>query len=297
MTSDDRIDIHRDLSGSLRSNLDVHLKKIIALFKLIVCNHKIDDLEKMLHRHSYANCEITHMLNAILDSRVKNIDDKKEKILEFEELHERLHKLQEKVLIEYKNSGIVDENTYEDFAVVEFQFVQMLTGLVIESENYEKNFDGLTNIFNRKYFFEKIEYDFSKARRTRTDFTIVMADIDYFKQINDKYGHQVGDKVLVEISKIFVERIRAYDIVARYGGEEFVFFMYSDERETITIFKRIEKLLQEKVLKIENHEIELRCSFGVAQDRDELSIYELVSLADKALYEAKKQGRNQIVVV
>ena len=297
MTSDDRIDIHKDLSGSLRSNLDVHLKKIIALFKLIVCNQKIDDLEKMLQLHSYTNCEITHMLNAILDSKVKNIDDKKEKILEFEELHKRLHKLQEGVLIEYKNNGVIDEKTYEDFAVIEFQFIQKLTGLVIESENYEKNFDGLTNIFNRKYFFEKVEYDFSKSRRTRTDFTIVMADIDYFKRINDMYGHQVGDEVLIEISKIFVEHIRAYDIVARYGGEEFVFFIYSDARETVTIFKRIEKLLQEEVMEIEHHKIDLKCSFGIAEDRDNLSIYELVSLADKALYEAKKKGRNQIVVV
>lgn len=297
MTSDERIDIHKDLSGSLKSNLDVHLKKIIALFKLIVCDHKIDDLEKMIHYHSYENCEITHMLNAILESRVKSIDDKKDKIIEFEELHKRLHNLQEKVIIEDKNNETVNENTYEDFSVVEFQFIQKLTALVIESENYEKNFDGLTNIFNRKYFFEKVEYDFSKARRTRTDFTIVMADIDYFKLINDKYGHQVGDKVLIEISKLFVEHIRAYDIVARYGGEEFVFFIYSDARETITIFKRIEKLLREEVVNINNHKIELKCSFGIAQDRDELSIYELVSLADKALYEAKKQGRNQMVVV
>nr|WP_321267469.1 GGDEF domain-containing protein [uncultured Sulfurimonas sp.] len=297
MTSYDRIDIHKDLSGSLKSNLDIHLKKIIALFKLIVCDHQIDDIQKVLHLHSHANCEITYMLNAILDSRVKNIDDKKEKILEFEELHKRLHKLQELVLVEYKDNRRISEDTYENFAIIEFDFIQKLTALVIESENYEKNFDGLTNIFNRKHFFEKIEYDFTKARRTRTDFTIVMADIDHFKQINDHYGHQIGDEVLIEVSRIFVEHVRAYDIVARYGGEEFVFFMYSDSKETISIFKRIEKLLQEEALIIDKHKIDLTCSFGIAQDRGNLSIYELVSLADKALYEAKSQGRNQIVIV
>ena len=296
MTSVDRIDIHKDLSSNLKANLDIHLKKVINLFKMIVCNHKIEDIEKKLELGSHENCEITHMLNAILNSRVKNIDDKKDKILAFEELHERLHKLQEILLVEYKNNASVSEQTYEDFATVEFQFVQRLTALVIESENYEKNFDGLTNIFNRKHFFEKVEYDLSKARRTRTDFTIVMADIDHFKNINDKYGHQVGDQVLVEVSKIFVEHIRAYDIVARYGGEEFVFFMYTDSREAAQIFKRIEKLLETELLDIEEHDISLSCSFGVAQDRDELDIYELVSLADKALYEAKKQGRKQVVI-
>jgi len=88
MTSDDRIDIHKDLSGNLKSNLDIHLKKIISLFKIMVCNHKIGDLDKTLELHSYDNCEITHMLNAILDSKVKNIDDKKDKILHFEELQD-----------------------------------------------------------------------------------------------------------------------------------------------------------------------------------------------------------------
>lgn len=198
---------------------------------------------------------------------------------------------------EYKTTGIVNEKTYEDFAVVEFQFIQKLTTLVIESENYEKNFDGLTNIFNRKYFFEKVNYDFSKARRTRSDFTVVMADIDYFKKINDEYGHQVGDEVLIEVSRLFVEHIRAYDIVARYGGEEFIFFIYSSAKETLIIFNRIKKILESKILQINNHTIQITCSFGVVQDRDALSMLELVSLSDKALYEAKAKGRNQIVII
>ncbi|SMP87630.1 diguanylate cyclase (GGDEF) domain-containing protein [Epsilonproteobacteria bacterium SCGC AD-308-O04] len=297
MTNIDRIDIHKDLSGNLKSNLDIHLKKIIELFKIIVCKHEINDLDKMLERNSYSNCEITHMLNAILNSRIKNIDDKKDKILDFENLHERLHNLIDNLFTEYKTTGIVNEKTYEDFAVVEFQFIQKLTTLVIESENYEKNFDGLTNIFNRKYFFEKVNYDFSKARRTRSDFTVVMADIDYFKKINDEYGHQVGDEVLIEVSRLFVEHIRAYDIVARYGGEEFIFFIYSSAKETLIIFNRIKKILESKILQINNHTIQITCSFGVVQDRDALSMLELVSLSDKALYEAKAKGRNQIVII
>lgn len=297
MTSLDRIDIHKDLSSNLKANLDIHLKKIIGLFKIVVCGYKIDDLESMIEHHSYANCEITHMLNAILNSKVKSIDDKKEKILDFEDHHLRLHGLLENLFTEYKMQGIVSETTYEDFAIVEFQFIQKLTALVIESENYEKNFDGLTNIFNRRFFFEKVNYDFFKARRTRTDFTIVMADIDYFKKINDEYGHQVGDEVLVEISKLFVEHIRAYDLVARYGGEEFIFFIYSDAQETVVIFNRIKDMLNSISMRLSNHEIEVSCSFGIAQDRDELSMHELVSLSDKALYQAKDRGRNQIVVI
>ncbi|NOQ31757.1 MAG: diguanylate cyclase [Helicobacteraceae bacterium] len=297
MTNIDRIDIHKDLSTNLKSNLDIHLKKIISLFKIIVCNYKIDDLNSTLEQYSYSNCEITHMLNAILNSKIKNIDDKKDKILDLEEHHKRLHNLVENLLTEYKTKGVVNEKTYEDFAIVEFEFMQKLTTLVIESENYDKNFDGLTNIFNRKHFFEKVEYDFSKARRTRTSFTIVMADIDYFKKINDEYGHQVGDEVLIKISKLFVEHVRAYDIVARYGGEEFIFFIYSDAKETVLIFNRIKKMLETTILQIDKNEIQVSCSFGVAQDRDELSVHELVSLADKALYKAKNNGRNQIVTI
>ncbi|MFT5662092.1 MAG: diguanylate cyclase (GGDEF)-like protein [Sulfurimonas sp.] len=297
MKNDDRIDIHKDLSSNLKSNLEIHLKKLIGLFKILVCNKNIDNLDNLLEKQSYANCEITHMLNAVLNSKIKTIDDKKDKILNLEGEHERLHKLQNSLLLEYGTSGTVGEQTYEDFAILEFQFMQNLTTLVIESENYEKNFDGLTNIFNRKYFFEKIEYDFSKARLTRTDFTIVMADIDYFKKINDTYGHQVGDQVLVEISRIFVEHIRAYDIVARYGGEEFIFFMYTDAKETVIIFNRIQSLLKSEELQIGNHRIQLNCSFGVAQDRNDSSVYELVTLADKALFEAKTNGRNRIEII
>lgn len=297
MNSMDRIDIHKDLSSSLKSNLDMHLKKMIELFKIIVCNHKIDNFENMLAHHAYNNCEITHMLNAILNSKIKNIDDKKEKILDLEEHHKRLHTLLEELLTEYKTIKIINEKTYEDFAIVEFQFIQKLTALVFESENYEKNFDGLTNIFNRKYFFEKVDYDFSKARRTRTNFTIVMADIDHFKKINDQYGHQTGDEVLIKISKLFVEHVRAYDIVARYGGEEFIFFIYSDAKETVTIINRIKNIIESEIMNICAKEIKVTCSFGVAQDRGELSIRDLISLADKALYEAKDNGRNHIVSI
>lgn len=297
MNSIDRIDIHKELSSNLKSNLDIHLKKMIELFKIIVCNHKIDNLENMLMRHSYDNCDITHMLNAILNSKIKNIDDKKEKILDFEEHHKRLHGLLEELLTEYKTVKTINEKTYEDFAIVEFQFIQKLTALVIESENYEKNFDGLTNIFNRKYFFEKIDYDFSKARRTRTDFTIVMADIDHFKKINDQYGHQTGDEVLIKVSKLFVEHVRAYDIVARYGGEEFIFFIYSDAKETVTIINRIKNIIESEIMEIYGNQIKVTCSFGIAQDRGELSIHELIALADKGLYEAKNNGRNHIVTV
>ena len=295
MTNNDRIDIHKDLSSNLKSNLDLHLKKIISLFKILVCNQEVDNLNALLKKHAYLNCEITHMLNAILDSKIKNIDDKKDKILNLNGHHQRLHVLLEALLTEYKATGSITESTYEDFAIVEFDFIQKLTALVIESENYEKNFDGLTNIYNRKYFFEKIKYDFKKARRTRTDFTIVMADIDYFKKINDEHGHQVGDYVLVEISKLFVDHIRAYDIVARYGGEEFVFFIYTDAKETALIFNRIKKLLESERFIIGDSNINLSCSFGLAQDRDELSVEQLLEIADKALYEAKDNGRNKIV--
>jgi diguanylate cyclase (GGDEF)-like protein len=296
MINIDRIDIHKDLSSNLKSNLDIHLKKIMALFKIIMCSHGIENLEHLLERNSYSNCEITHMLNAILNSKIKSIDDKKEKILYIEELHQKLHTLLEILFREYQTTGIVSEKTYEDFAQAEFIFMEKLTALAIESENYEKNFDGLTNIFNRKYFFEKIDYDIIKARRTSTDFTIVMADIDYFKKINDTYGHQVGDEVLIEISKLFVEHVRAYDIVARYGGEEFIFFIYSDVKETVMIFNKIKSILESQVLKIANFKIQITCSFGVAQGRASLSLRELVSLSDKALYKAKDGGRNQIIV-
>ena len=285
-------DIHKDLSIILRSSLDVHLKKIIDFFKPIVCHNPSSEYYTY---SSYEDCEVTHVLNSILNSKIKIIDENKEQIVQLEEIHKQLHDLIKDISDEYHKNGYISASTYQNFSTVEFDFIQELTTIAIESENYEKNFDPLTNVYNRRFFFEKVEYDLKKARRMHLDFSIVMADIDHFKVINDTFGHRIGDEVLIQISDIFADNIRTYDIVARYGGEEFIFFIYADRYETVHIFERIQSIIRSQILYIEENSVSVTCSFGIAQDRESMPLNELVDVADKALYQAKEEGRDKIV--
>ena len=157
----------------------------------------------------------------------------------------------------------------------------------------ELQFDSLINIYNRKYFIDKIERNF--ASFNNTNYCIVMVDIDYFKSVNDDYGHQYGDTVLVEFSNLLQENVRSLDMVARYGGEEFIMFLLTDEKNA---FKVVESI-REKIAAKEFGEKHLRVtsSFGIAQYKDDPSVAEIITRADKALYMAKENGRNQTQIL
>ena len=296
MKTIDKINVYEDLSDILKASLDIHFNKVTSLLKEFLCKTSEEHLKNLEIKFSLEKCEMSDIFDSILSSRVKIIDDKKEQIMELVEIHESLHNIQDVLIKEYKEQAYVNESTYTNFSKQEFRFVKKLTTLIIESQSYEKNFDELTNVFNRRYFFEKVEFDYQKSLRTHTEFSIVMGDIDYFKDVNDAYGHQCGDYVLQEISAIMSEHIRAYDILGRYGGEEFVFFIYSHTQETKEIIERIRELIKNANLECNKKKIEMTMSFGISTFRNNLKIKDLISQADEALYEAKKMGRNRTVV-
>lgn len=153
----------------------------------------------------------------------------------------------------------------------------------------ELQFDGLTNVYNRKYFIEKLERDFSSLRDT--DYSIVMVDIDYFKSVNDDYGHQCGDTVLVGLAELLKENLRSLDMVARYGGEEFIMFLLTDEKNAFKVIESIREKISTKEFG-EKH-LKITSSFGIAQYKGDSSIAEIIARADKALYMSKENGRNQ----
>jgi len=159
----------------------------------------------------------------------------------------------------------------------------------------ELKYDNLTNIYNRKYFMKYIQKECSDIKIIDKEFCIVMADIDYFKKVNDTYGHQYGDVVLQEFASILKNSIREMDKVARYGGEEFIIFLLAKKENSARVVEEIRK-------KIENYEfgeqnIKLTASFGIAQCTDEDSAQTVIARADGALYKAKEYGRNQIQIL
>lgn len=154
--------------------------------------------------------------------------------------------------------------------------------------------DQLTGISNRRHFVSALETESERANRYRSAFSIIMFDIDHFKQINDNHGHHVGDAVLMEVAKRLREQIRKVDVFARYGGEEFVVLTASTSAEDA--FRLAEKV---RTLLADTH-IEpvgqVTASFGVSQYRAGEELHRLLKRADDALYTAKSKGRNQVIL-
>ena len=152
--------------------------------------------------------------------------------------------------------------------------------------------DKLTNIYNRIRLDKTISEQLSLAKRYNREFGIMIIDVDYFKKVNDTYGHQVGDTTLIEIAKILKTNIRQTDTVGRWGGEEFVIICPQTNLEGIKI---LANNIREK---IEKHQFPVignkTASFGVAIYQDEDNMETIIARADEALYNAKNNGRNRV---
>ncbi|WP_337954069.1 sensor domain-containing diguanylate cyclase [Hydrogenobaculum sp. Y04AAS1] len=155
--------------------------------------------------------------------------------------------------------------------------------------------DTLTGIYNRRYLKDKLERHVNLAKRYERPLSVIMFDIDFFKHINDTFGHDVGDKVLIAISKVVSENIRNTDIFARYGGEEFIIVAPETTKEDAKILaEKLRSLIRN--LHFEEG-INVTCSFGVVSLEKPDTKETLLKRVDNALYEAKRTGRNRVVVL
>jgi two-component system chemotaxis response regulator CheY len=159
--------------------------------------------------------------------------------------------------------------------------------------------DALTGVLNRRAFMEKLETEINRAHRKDRSLSIVMIDIDFFKKVNDTYGHQMGDVVLQRFSEHLSSRLRGYDFIGRYGGEEFIVCLpESSENQACQLAERLRKSLADLVIEVPGSDEPLRitASFGVASADLKLEVCKelLLNKADQALYRAKEQGRNLV---
>ncbi len=156
--------------------------------------------------------------------------------------------------------------------------------------------DGLTQIYNRRHWQESLKQEYAKARRHDKKLSLIMLDLDYFKLLNDNYGHQCGDMVLIEVSKLITTLLRIEDIFGRYGGEEFAIVLpETNITGALELAERICSKVAEQALYYNDERLNITISLGVAQlSSNESSYEELITYADNALYQAKEQGRNQV---
>jgi polar amino acid transport system substrate-binding protein len=154
--------------------------------------------------------------------------------------------------------------------------------------------DHLTGLYNRTKLDEIIIREINISSRTSFPFSLIIIDIDFFKEINDNFGHLVGDQVLIEFSQLLKQNLREIDFLGRWGGEEFlVIIPFSKENDTLIITKRMKESIQKHVFP---KGIQRTASFGITKYRNHDDLNSIIQRADEALYEAKEKGRNRIII-
>lgn len=182
-------------------------------------------------------------------------------------------------------------------------FISMyIVKYIIKSRDYEYTYklattDGLTNLYNHRYFQEALLQTIGKCTKFENEFSLILIDIDHFKKFNDTYGHQAGDIVLKRVAEILKKSVKSTDLVARYGGEEMVIILYKTNLDkAVCVANRICKKIAQKKFKLsEELEVEVTISLGVSTFPEHgATPAELIEFSDKGLYRAKLNGRNQV---
>lgn len=188
-----------------------------------------------------------------------------------------------------KKRFIYDDNEYFLYEYVD------ITNKIIKIEKLEK--DYLTGLYNRHKIAEKINEIIEKSKEKDSVFSIVIGDIDFFKKVNDNYGHLIGDMVLKYISNFLTDYIGINGTVGRYGGEEFIIILPEfTEDDAYLIMEEVRKNICDKKIYLENDYLNVSMTFGITSSFGEKSLKELIKEADYALYEGKNNGRNKTMI-
>ncbi len=157
--------------------------------------------------------------------------------------------------------------------------------------------DGLTNLYNHRYFHDRMVEEFNRCKRYGLSVSCVLMDIDFFKKINDTYGHQAGDEILRKLAEIILASIRDVDIAARYGGEEFALILpHTSIENAVKFSERLRSSVAETDFQFDGNSIKVTVSLGVAAFpvNDPKTHTDIIRFADEALYTAKTSGRNRV---
>lgn len=168
---------------------------------------------------------------------------------------------------------------------------------LLEEERHKATHDSLTQLPNREAYNERVYHELQRHKRYGRPLCLAVCDIDFFKRINDNYGHLAGDKVLKFIAQVISKRLREVDFIARYGGEEFVILLpETDADQAFTFLDKIRHVISETPFRFKDNPVQITISFGIVNFESNDTVESAFAKADKALYKAKDLGRNQCVI-
>jgi diguanylate cyclase len=209
------------------------------------------------------------------------------------------HMRQDATLMPVKDeSGEVQYICFSLFDVTDASIYQMQLQERTEQLKRASDHDGLTQLYNRRFIEESLAKEFGRSRRYGHTLSIILCDIDHFKQVNDNYGHLVGDEVLREVSRRLKAGVRVSDQLGRYGGEEFLAILpETDTKGGQILAERLRQAVECEPIEAKGHSLNVTISLGLAELHGSCLSYEqLIHEADQALYQAKAQGRNQVIL-
>ncbi len=193
----------------------------------------------------------------------------------------------------------IDDFIRKPYNLVEFYArikVNISRSKLIKQLKKESELDFLTKLYNRRTLFRFLEHLIALSKRNKENLSFIILDIDKFKYVNDTYGHQMGDEVLIRLALILKEQIRKSDIAARFGGEEFcVVLPNTDMKNACNVAEKIRKVIEKTDIEFGKTSINITVSAGVSELEEKDSLEDLIKKADTALYKAKETGRNKTV--
>lgn len=247
--------------------------------------------ELFIHLKQKDGMSVPFLMNARLytEDRVERIDCilvKMKKRIDYEQELRSAKKLLEAAYQEKDQALANLEQIYVEIEQQQAKLLEMNAALVELSMT-----DKLTGLKNRRFFQEKLEQHFNYFHETAEPFSLCILDIDHFKKVNDTYGHQVGDDVLVQLAQLLQQQVRTEDTVARYGGEEFIIILPTTEK---TVAKEIGEQIRHTVEQDDWPTGCITISMGIATVTSEDTDTTFIKKADEALYVSKAHGRNQV---